>query len=221
MTPSAVNLFKDCPACFWRATNKKEKRPTGPFSTLPIQIDHLLKKYFDKYREENSLPPELAHLTDTKLFPGKNKIKEWRDNFKGLTSYDKENNLLRGAVDEILVKDNKLIVLDFKTRGFAPKEETNELYRTQLELYTILLQKQGYVTEDYAYLLYLIPQNITETGKIEFYTILEKVKLDLEYAKKVYTKAVEMLEYDEPPLNPKCKFCNYKHETTDKPEIEI
>jgi ATP-dependent exoDNAse (exonuclease V) beta subunit len=53
-------------------------------------------------------------------------LKVWRSNFKGISFEDKEGNILRGAVDNILVKGKKLIVLDYKTRGFPLKEYTAE-----------------------------------------------------------------------------------------------
>ena len=74
------------------------------------------------------------------LFDDKEKLKTWRDNFKGIEYLDKKSNiLLHGAVDNILIKGRKLIVLDYKTRGYPVKEDTHEYYITQ-KFYHLLIQ---------------------------------------------------------------------------------
>ena len=59
-------------------------------------------------------------------------LKVWRSNFKGIRWTDSKGNVLLGAVDEILEKDGKLIVMDFKTRGFALKDDRHTRYQDQL-----------------------------------------------------------------------------------------
>src|SRR3989344_4511673 len=56
---------------------------------------------------------------------------------------------LPSGMDKILKKGKKLIVLDYKTRGFPLKEDTHEHYQDQMDIYNFLLRKNGYETEDY------------------------------------------------------------------------
>jgi len=122
----------------------------------------------------------------------------WRSNFKGIKYEDKDGNILRGAVDNILVKGKKLIVLDYKTRGYAVKEDTADHYQDQLDIYNFLLRKEGYDTEDYAFLLFYVPKEVTETGAVIFDTDLVKMKVDVGNAEKIFEKALKLLNDDCP-----------------------
>ena len=64
-----------------------------------------------------------------------------REDIRRLFTKDmKEGNILFGAVDNILVKGDKLIVLDYKTKGFPIKDEKEaaDYYQNQLNLYNFL-----------------------------------------------------------------------------------
>ena len=140
-SPSSLSLLKECPRCFWLQFNKNIKRPAGIFPSLPSGMDKILKTHFDSFMEKGVLPPELCdngECKGLKLFDDEEILKVWRSNFKGIQWKDKEENLFRGAVDNILVKGKKLIVLDYKTRGFPLKEDTAEHYQNQMDIYNFL-----------------------------------------------------------------------------------
>ena len=177
LSPSTLNLFKECKKCFWLKFNKNIKRPETIFPSLPSGMDRVLKIHFDNYRDKDQLPPELKELKELKLFKDKELLEEWRNNRKGITVEDKEGNILRGAVDNILTKENKLIVLDYKTRGYPLKEDTKDHYQDQLDIYNFLLRKNNYETEDYAYLLFYHPEKVNEKGNVIFNTDLIKMKV--------------------------------------------
>src|SRR3989344_5847786 len=154
LSPSALNLFKECPRCFWLSQHKVWKRPAGIFPSLPSGMDKILKTHFDNFRKKGQLPPELCNNSECKnlkLFDEEEKLKLWQNNFKGIQYKDKKGNILKGAVDNILTKGKKLIVLDYKTRGFELKGDTAEHYQLQIDLYNYLLRKTGYSTEDYGF----------------------------------------------------------------------
>jgi len=208
LSPSAINLMKECPRCFWLAQHKVWKRPTGIFPSLPSGMDRILKIHFDKFLDKKELPPELCNngeCKNMKLFDDKEKLKVWQSNFKGISFKDKNGNELHGAVDNILVKGKKLIVLDYKTRGYALKEDTAEHYRLQQNIYNFLLRKNGYETEDYFFLLFYVPKEVTETGEVIFDTELVKMKVDFKMAEKTWNEALELLEGDCPSKC--CEWC--------------
>ncbi len=208
LSPSALNLMKDCPRCFWLTQHKVWKRPAGIFPSLPSGMDRILKIHFNKFRDKGQLPPELCEngeCKDMKLFDDKEKLKIWQSNFKGISWEDKQGNELHGAVDNILVKGEKLIVLDYKTRGYALKDDTAEHYRLQQNIYNFLLKKNGYETEDYFFLLFYVPSEVTETGEVIFDITLVKMKVDIESAEKVWEDALELLEKECPSKC--CEWC--------------
>jgi hypothetical protein len=208
LSPSALNLMKECPRCFWLTQHKVWKRPNGIFPSLPSGMDKILKIHFDKFRDKNMLPPELCenkHCENMKLFDDKEKMKVWQSNFKGVSFKDKKGNELHGAVDNILVKGKKLIVLDYKTRGYAVKDDTAEHYRLQQNIYNFLLRKNGYETEDYFFLLFYVPKEVTETGEVLFNTELVKMKVDVKMAENEWKKAIKLLNSDCPTKC--CEWC--------------
>ena len=208
LSPSALNLMKDCPRCFWLTQNTSWKRPQGPFASVASGIDRIAKTHFDNFRKKKLLPPELCDNGDCenmKLFDDWDKMKEWRNNFKGISWSDRRGNILKGAVDDILIRNGKLIVLDYKTRGYDLKEDTTAHYKLQLNLYNFLLRKNGYETEDFAFLLFYIPKEIMAGGEIIFDTKLVKMKVDTESSGKIWNEAIKLLNSDCPDKS--CEWC--------------
>ena len=211
LSPSTLNLMQECPRCFWLSQHKVWKRPAGIFPSLPSGMDKILKNHFDKFRDQGKLPPELCEngeCANMKLFDDKEKMKIWQSNFKGVSWTDKKGNELHGAVDNILVKGKKLIVLDYKTRGYALKEDTAEHYRLQQNIYNFLLRKNGYDTEDYFFLLFYVPKEVMATGEVIFDTSLVKMKVDVKMAEKVWKKALKLLNGECPEKH--CEWCEGK-----------
>jgi len=77
LSPSKLNLFLDCPLCFWLEVNKGVKRPAGVFPSLPGGMDLVLKKYYDRFR--GGLPPELIGRVNGKLLADEDLIKRFRN----------------------------------------------------------------------------------------------------------------------------------------------
>jgi len=209
LSPSSLGLLKDCPRCFWIQFNKGIRRPNGIFPSLPSGMDKILKTHFDNFRDKGILPPELKELKGVKLFNDIELLEVWRNNRKGIQWVDDEGNILRGAVDNILQKGRKLIVLDFKTRGFPLKEDTHEHYQDQMDIYNFLLRKNGWETEDYAYLLFYHPEKVEEDGDVVFHTDLVKVEISVENGEKIFMEAIGILKGEMPESNEDCEFCNW------------
>ena len=209
-SPSSLSLLKDCPRCFWLRFNKKINRPAGIFPSLPSGMDKILKVHFDKFMKKGELPPELQKFNGKlKLFDDEELLNVWRNNFRGIQWIDKKGNLFRGAVDNILVKGKKLIVLDYKTRGYPLKEDTHEHYQDQMDIYNFLLRKNDYQTEDYTYLLFYHPNKVHENGDVDFHADLVKIKVNIDNAKKIFKKAVDVLEGKLPKASEECEYCKW------------
>ena len=213
LSPHTLNLFVECPRCFYQDVKEKNPRPKGHFPSLPSGMDLVIKRHFDEYRGTNHLPPELRNLQDledTVLFDNKKLISEWRNQWKGLVWKD-GGSILHGALDDVLIKDDKLIVMDYKTRGFPLKEKPT-YYQLQLDIYDFLLQQNGHQTADYAFLLFYYPvrisgDRITGDGTVLFHTELVKMNVDAKNAQKTFIDAIALLEGAKPEKNEKCEFC--------------
>ena len=205
---SSLNLMQECPRCFWLDKHDTWKRPSGVFPSLPSGMDKILKIHFDKFMKKGKMPPELCEKMECKnlkLFDDENLLLIWRNNLKGISWTDKEGNILHGSIDNLLVKGKKLIVLDYKTRGFPLKEDTADRSQNQLNLYNFLLQKNGYETEDFAFLLFYYPKEVLETGEIIFENQLVKMPVDIKNAEALWKKAIKLLNSECPEEC--CEWC--------------
>ena len=160
-------------------------------------------------------PPELKDIEEgTELFSDMDLLTIWRNNFKGI-QFETEQYFLKGAVDAMLKKGDKLTVLDFKTRGYPLKEDTADHYQNQLDNYNFLLRKNNYETEDYAYLLFYHPDKVNEKGNIVFHTDLIKLPISVSNAEKIFEDALKVLSSDIPKASENCAFCNWVSEVKD------
>lgn len=209
LSPSALSLMKECPRCFWLTQHGVWKRPAGIFPSLPSGMDNILKKHFEKFARNGKLPPELCinECAGLKLFNDFDKLKDWQNNRIGISWTDKDGNILKGAVDYLLVKTDtgKIVVIDYKTRGFPCKEDTHKSYQNQLDIYNFLLRKNNFKTEDFAYLLFYHPKEVLATGEVIFNTELKKMNIDIKNAEDIFEKAIKLLNSDCPKDN--CEWC--------------
>lgn len=214
-SPSTLNLFLECPRCFWLKMNKDIHRPQGPFSTLPGSMDSLIKKYFDYYRLRGQLPPELeGRVEGAELFPDIEVLNKWRNWRTGLTYDDRESGaILSGALDDLMVKNNKYIPTDYKTRGYDVKEGGESLYQNQLNLYALLLEKNNMPPIGYGWLIYWIPKEIEpkddQSARVSFYLDLKKVPTNTEAGLKVMRDAAALLKGPLPEAHSQCQFCSF------------
>ncbi len=226
LSPSALNLFLECAKCFWLEKNRGIHRPSGAFPSLPSGMDLVLKKYFDKFRAAGSLPPEIAGKLPGKLLDSKEFLGDWRSNRKGIRWFDEKLDAeLMGALDDCLVVDGEqsrtmyYVPVDYKTRGWAAKEDSHTYYQNQLNCYTFLLQKNGYKIKNFAYLLFYSPKEVLDYLAVPppsggFTAVLfnvepRKVEVDPEAAYKVFKAALKTLRGPQPASHSDCKFCSW------------
>jgi len=204
---TGLNLFRDCPRCFWLHYNKKVHRPRGIFPSLPSGMDLVIKKYFDNYRDK--LPPEIKGKVKGRLMPDNKLMDKWRNWRTGLEYYNKQlDAVLFGALDDCLIDEDYYIPLDYKTRGSAPKDgDSQKYYQTQLDTYALLLDKNGYKVRDFAFLVYYYPEKVGEDGVVKFNIKPVEVKTDLKRAEKTFQDAVNLLKGPIPKHHSDCEYC--------------
>ena len=202
LSPTKLNLYGECKRCFWLENNAGIKRPQGIFPSLPRGMDSVIKKYFDSYRNQGTVPPELEGI-GLRLFPDQASLDVWRSMFRGIRWTDQAGNVLRGSPDEVL-EGPKFVILDYKTRGSSPKPNSCTFYQLQLDAYTFLLTMNGKSVENYAYLLFYFPNKVIGKGEFVFDTELVKVEVDPNHAEQVFRDAIRCLQG---PIPDNC--CDY------------
>ena len=210
LSPSTLNLFLECPRCFWMDKVKGIKRPRGIFPSLPGGMDRVIKTHFDSFRAKGLLPAELnkVEFDNTELFGHQTKLEKWRNWRTGLEYRDSDGSILSGALDDLLVKGDRYIPFDYKTKGSVTTEEDAvKYYQNQLDCYALLLHENQMPTAGYGFLLYYSPKTVRENGEVFFDLQTIKISTDPERARMTFRKAVALLKCPAPATNAQCEYC--------------
>lgn len=158
---SKIELFMQCPRCFWLDVRLKIKRPEGPPFNINKTIDELFKKEFDIYRVKGEPHPLMvAHGIKARPFTHE-KLDDWRETFVGVQHVHQPTNLfVFGGIDDVWVDDDsgEVIVVDYKATS-KDKEVTIDAgwqisYKRQVEVYQWLLRQNGLKVSNTAYFVY-------------------------------------------------------------------
>lgn len=212
LSPSSLNLFLECPRCFWLEKVRGIRRPRGIFPSLPSGIDRVLKTYFDSYRSRGLLPPELQKgaFEGAELYRDQARLDRWREWRTGLQVRDKDGSVYFGAIDDLLVEKGLYIPLDYKTKGSPTSlEDAAKYYQNQLDCYTLLLRGSGLPVAGYAFLLYFSPLSVGEEGQISFHIQPIRLQTDADRSLRNFRSAVALLKGSEPASKPGCEYCDW------------
>jgi len=157
---SKIELFMQCPRCFWLDVRLKITRPSSPPFNINKAIDELFKKEFDSYRVKGE-PHPLMVKHKIKAVPFQHdELDTWRENFVGVVVQHKPTNLhVFGAIDDVWVNDDgELIVVDYKAtakdRDVSIDWDWQIAYKRQMETYQWLLRQNGFKVSDTGYFVY-------------------------------------------------------------------
>ncbi|MBN2307064.1 PD-(D/E)XK nuclease family protein [Candidatus Peregrinibacteria bacterium] len=220
LSRSRIENFVNCPRCFYLDRRLGvNPHPGFPF-TLNSAVDALLKKEFDKYRNEQKAHPLMTENGIEAVPFQHEKMDEWRENFKGVQFLHEPTNLLiTGAVDDIWVKpDGELIVADYKATSKAEEitaldKDWQDGYKRQSEVYQWLLRQNGFKVSDTAYFVYANGDTEKEAfnNRLEFDTRLIPYTGDDSWVEPTLKKIKECLDSDEiPESGEDCDSCAYR-----------
>ena len=201
LSPSSLNLYLECPRCFWLHHNRGIKRPSGIFPSLPGGMDGVLKVYFNEYRGTGMLPPVIEGKVEGELLNPLPASLFYKD--------DDRQAVLWGKLDDALdFGDNTFAPLDHKTRGYPPKDEILAPYQLQMDVYDLLMQTNEMPTKGVAYLVYYYPTPGQLHDHFPFEVVVKEVKTNPKRAQKVFEDALELLRQDDIPTPKKtCEYC--------------
>ncbi len=213
LSPNSLNLFLECPHCFWLEKKMGIKRPPPYPYSLNAAVDSLLKEEFDSYRAKNEPHPLfLANNISARLFSNQKLLNQWRNNFSGIRYYDSETGAtLFGAVDDILeFPDGKLAPLDYKSTG-SKVANVYDRFQIQMDVYTYLLEKNGFETPRQGYLaFYIVDKENGFIDRLPFKKELHIIKTNPDDIYDLFKEAVNILKRSAPPTHsPDCKFSQW------------
>lgn len=210
LSPNSLNLYLECPCCFWLEKKEGIKRPQPYPYALNAAVDILLKEEFDSYRKKGEPHPLLiSHNIQANLFPNQQLLNQWRSNFSGIRYYDQKlDATLFGAVDDVLeFSDKKLAPLDYKSTGSAVAN-VYDRFQLQMDIYTYLLEKNGFETPRKGYLAFYIVDKQNGFGdRLPFRKELHEIDTNPLDIPELFEEAVSVLKRITPP--PHSKDCQY------------
>jgi hypothetical protein len=221
LSRSKIDLFFECPRCFYLDNVLGTKRPGFPSFNLNLAVDELFKNEFDTYREKGEPHPlMLEYEVKAKPFAHED-LDTWRDPFIGITHQHQETGLLvSGGVDDIWIDENyNLIIVDYKSTskdgtitslGDSPWEQQ---YARQLGVYRWLLEQNGFSVNPLGYLVYA---NADKTAprfdnQLSFETTLIPVEATTDWIESTLRDIQACLEQTTlPETGDKCEYCPYR-----------
>ena len=226
---SKIELFTQCPRCFWLDARRKISRPSGPPFNINKTIDELFKKEFDAYRAKGE-PHPLMTDNQIKAIPYAHQdLDTWRYNFTGVTALHKPTNLhVFGAVDDVWVNDTgELIVVDYKATSKKTEvgidSDWQMSYKRQLEVYQWLLRQNGFAVSNTGYFVYtnasLEPAGFGD--KLEFHTKVIPYTGSDTWIEPTLVKMKACMENDDMPpigdaaMGGPCDYCTYARARTE------
>jgi CRISPR/Cas system-associated exonuclease Cas4 (RecB family) len=219
---SKIDLFLECPRCFYLDARLGVKRPQTPAFTLNSAVDSLLKNEFDLLRKKGK-SHELMKKYKIDAVPFDHEdLPLWRgevNRFSGAVVLDKETNLIiDGLVDDVWIdKNGELLIVDYKStstvKEISLEDEYKQRYKTQMEIYQWIFRKMGFKVSDKGYFVFA---NATKNrpsfdGRLEFeMSIVEHVG-DSSWMPKTLKEIKQNLLSDEIPKSAEyCEFCAYR-----------
>lgn len=219
LSRSKINLFLECPRCFYVDQRLGVKRVPGyPFS-LNTAVDELFKKEFDQYREKQKPHPLMKeHGIDAVPFQHR-KLDDWRHHFTGVRhQHDEAGFTVYGAVDDIWEnEEGVLAVVDYKAT--AKKDEVSldadwqDDWKQQMEVYQWLLRQQGFAVSDRSYFVYANADKSKDSfnAQLDFdITILPYDGSD-DWIESTLAEIKQILTADTvPERGDDCDYCEYR-----------
>ena len=225
---SKIELFTQCPRCFWLDVRLKIKRPNGPPFNINKTIDELLKKEFDSYRTKGEPHPWMTD-NQIKAVPMQHAdLNTWRYNFTGVFTLHEPTNLhVFGAIDDLWVnEDGELIVVDYKATSKATEVNIDSdwqmSYKRQLEVYQWLLRQNGFKVSNTGYFVYTNGRVDMEGffDKVEFKTKIIPYEANDSWVEPTLLKMKKCMDGDMPAvgmaaMGGECDFCSYAKARTE------
>ncbi len=219
LSRSKIDLFVDCPRCFYMDRRLGVGRPPGfPFS-LNNAVDTLLKKEFDIHRAKGTRHPLVKEYGIYAVPFEHEKMEEWRDAMRrGIQYLHPDTNFnITGGIDDVWVDaEAKLNIVDYKATSkqgeVSLDAEWQNSYKRQVEVYQWLFRKNGFDVSDTAYFVYCNGKTDKEAfdAKLEFdIKIIPYVGKD-DWIDGTLNDIRVCLTGDLPALNDDCDYCAYR-----------
>ncbi len=220
---SKIDLFLECPKCFYLDRKLGVSRPGMPGWPLNSAVDRLLKNEFDILRK-NGQSHKLMDQYGIDAVPFSHPdLPVWRDDNNrhvGATILHKKTNLIiNGIIDDIWVnrKKKELFIVDYKatstSKEISLEDEYKQGYKRQMEIYQWIFRQLGFEISKTGYFLFAnAGKNRPEfDGRLEFETSIISYEGDDSWVESAILDIKKCLDSDKiPEAGEKCEYCSYR-----------
>ena len=219
LSRSKLELFIECPRCFYLDRKLGVARPASFPFTLNNAVDALLKKEFDIHRVKNQAHPLMATYGIDAVPFAHPEMNKWRHNFTGIQYLDKTKNILiYGAIDDVWINPKKeLMIVDYKATAtdneITLEADYRQGYKRQMEIYQWLFRKNSFKVSNTGYFVYANGQRDRQAfdGRLDFTVQIIPYQGDDSWVSDVIDKAYQCLENKKIPTNSvNCNYCVYR-----------
>jgi len=226
---SKIELFMQCPRCFWLDVRLKITRPSTPPFNINKAIDELFKKEFDQYRRAGEPHPLMQEFKVDAVPFQHDKMDQWRETFTGVIALHKPTNLhVFGAVDDLWVSPKgEVIVVDYKAtakdRDVSIDSDWQVSYKRQMEVYQWLLRQNDLNVSPTGYFVYTNGRMDLDAfgDKLEFRTKIIPYKGSDEWVEPTLQRMKNCMDSDAMPpvgddiMGGPCSYCSYARARTE------
>lgn len=220
---SKIDLFLECPRCFYLDRRLGVSRPGMPGWPLNSAVDQLLKNEFDLLRKNGeSHKIMVKYKIDAVPFDHPN-LPVWRDDsfrHTGASVLHKKTNLnILGIIDDIWInkKSKELFIVDYKatstSREISLEDEYKQGYKKQMEIYQWIFRQMGFKVNETGYFVFAnAGKNKPKfDGFLEFELSIISYKGDDSWVEPTIFDIKKCLDFDKIPLpGEKCEYCAYR-----------
>jgi CRISPR/Cas system-associated exonuclease Cas4 (RecB family) len=224
---SKIDLFMNCPRCFWLDVRMGIKRPSSPPFQINKAIDELFKKEFDAYRAKAEPHPIMVDNQIKAVPMQHDDLDKCRYNFTGVTTLHKPTNLhIFGAIDDIWINEaGEAIVVDYKATAKAGEVNLDANwqigYKRQMEVYQWLIRQNGLKVNDTGYFVYTNGRLDLDgfNNRVEFKTKLIAYTGNDNWVEPAIIKLKECMDGEIPEvgmavMGGECEHCAYARSRT-------
>jgi len=219
---SKIDLFLECPRCFYLDRKLGLGRPGMPGFALNSAVDALLKHEFDLLRK-NGQRHELMIKYGIDAIPYSHPdLPIWHDDiykYVGASVLHKPTNLkICGIIDDIWInKQEELIIVDYKSTSTSAKisleDEYKQGYKKQIEVYQWIFRQKEFKVNKTGYFVYANAGKNRDKfdARLEFELQIISYKGDTSWVEPTIFEIKKCLDSDKiPDSNSDCEFCEYR-----------
>lgn len=220
LSRSKIDLFLNCPRCFYFDRRFGIGQPPGYPFNLNSAVDTLLKKEFDAYRAEARPHPMMTEAGIDAIPFAHERMDEWRDSLRaGITYVHEPTHLcVTGGVDDVWVNpEGELIIVDYKATSKSTEVNLDADwqigYKRQMETYQWLFRRNDFFVDPVGYFVYCNGDASRERfdARLEFSIKILSYRGNDSWLEPTLHEIRRCLESDTAPASGfDCDFCKYR-----------